>query len=66
MFLGLSNGASKAAAGLPMIAASRFLGLAGVYSISEQRLASSLNTASSGIYGAELFWKRSAIVTVQS
>lgn len=55
MFLGLSNGASKAAAGLPMIAASRFLGLAGVYSISEQRLASSLNTASSGIYGAELF-----------
>ena len=66
MFAGLISGLSRAAAGLPMMAYNKFLGFIGASSGVEQRLASSLKTASVGIYGAVLFWNRSAIVTVQS
>jgi hypothetical protein len=55
MFPGFIRGASNTAAGLPIIAARRFLGFIGTVSYSEQRLASSLKTASYGIYGAVLF-----------
>jgi hypothetical protein len=55
MFEGFIIGASNYAAGFPSIAAKRFLGFIGAFSYSEQRLASSLKTASSGIYGAVLF-----------
>jgi len=55
IFPGFITGASNAAAGFPIKAARRFLGFIGAFSYSEQRLASSLKTASSGIYGAVLF-----------
>tara|TARA_B110000285_G_scaffold232663_1_gene304326 strand:- start:4638 stop:4805 length:168 start_codon:yes stop_codon:yes gene_type:complete len=55
MLPGLITGASSTAAGLPMMAASRFLGFTGAGSSSEHRLASSLKTASVGINGAVLF-----------
>ena len=55
MFAGCFIGSSKAPAGLPIMAAKRFLGFIGTVSYSEQRLASSLKTASVGMYGAVLF-----------
>ena len=55
MFAGLISGLSRAAAGLPMMAYNKFLGFIGAASGVEQRLASSLKTASVGIYGAVLF-----------